>query len=357
MKKQLLPGLMTFVLIGMFLFLANTVSLGRVLELGDTAETHNKFLEDPGTWDDTLPVNGQTKLAKGVGYPTPNDPGDASVAFPGAGNIGNNAGFIGKAYSDQIGGKAFIQITPIPVADHEYRYMTLATSHTGEKTNATIGILSFPGFGHGAPENGGEWIPLHGMALDELNVPIIHRHACWDNTLSIGNHNNINWWKKPGLRDRGVAGNSFFTPINMDAFGNEFGDLPTEWTFFIFDLAQKAMDECHYTEDCKTGRFRIEAWSYESDQEDVGGILYFDALYLTQTREEAEEIGRRRFADTKVTFLIGGPIIVSDVFTADLMVEDVTLLAGWQLDIRFDPELLEAIQVEEGDFLKGNGGN
>ena len=31
-------------------------------------------------------------------------------------------------------------------------------------------------------------------------------------------------------------------------------------------------------------------------------------------------------------------------------------LAGWQFDIAFDPTVLEALDVSEGDFLKTDGG-
>ena len=47
---------------------------------------------------------------------------------------------------------------------------------------------------------------------------------------------------------------------------------------------------------------------------------------------------------------------VGDTFTLDLSAEDVYDLAGWQFDIAFDPTVLEAIEVNEGDFLKTGGG-
>ena len=51
------------------------------------------------------------------------------------------------------------------------------------------------------------------------------------------------------------------------------------------------------------------------------------------------------------------PIHVGDTFTLDISAEDVIDLAGWQFDITFDPTVLEAIDVSEGDFLKTDGGN
>ena len=49
-------------------------------------------------------------------------------------------------------------------------------------------------------------------------------------------------------------------------------------------------------------------------------------------------------------------IHVGDTFTFDISAEDVYDLAGWQFDIAFDPEVLEAIEVNEGNFLKTDEG-
>ena len=49
-------------------------------------------------------------------------------------------------------------------------------------------------------------------------------------------------------------------------------------------------------------------------------------------------------------------ILIDDRFTVNLNAEKVTNLAGWQSDIAFDPTVLEAIEVNEGDFLKTGGG-
>ena len=45
-------------------------------------------------------------------------------------------------------------------------------------------------------------------------------------------------------------------------------------------------------------------------------------------------------------------IYVGDTFTLDISARNVTDFAGWQFDIAFDPAVLEAIEVNEGDFLK-----
>ena len=49
-------------------------------------------------------------------------------------------------------------------------------------------------------------------------------------------------------------------------------------------------------------------------------------------------------------------IHVGDTFTLDINAENVNDLAGWQSDISFDPAVLEAVEVNEGDFLKTDGG-
>ena len=47
---------------------------------------------------------------------------------------------------------------------------------------------------------------------------------------------------------------------------------------------------------------------------------------------------------------------VDDTFTLHLRTEDMTDLAGWQADIRFDPAVLKVNSVTEGSFLRQSGG-
>ena len=51
------------------------------------------------------------------------------------------------------------------------------------------------------------------------------------------------------------------------------------------------------------------------------------------------------------------PVRSGDTFVLRLSANDVTDLAGWQTDITFDPVILEVVEVNEGDFLKAEGGN
>ena len=49
------------------------------------------------------------------------------------------------------------------------------------------------------------------------------------------------------------------------------------------------------------------------------------------------------------------PVGLGDSFTLRLSTNNITDLAGWQTDITFDPSALEAVKVNEGDFLKRGG--
>ena len=60
--------------------------------------------------------------------------------------------------------------------------------------------------------------------------------------------------------------------------------------------------------------------------------------------------------DVRLTFSASETTLLSgDTFTLNLTAENITDLAGWQTDIAFDPNVLEAVEVTEGDFLKSEG--
>ena len=59
----------------------------------------------------------------------------------------------------------------------------------------------------------------------------------------------------------------------------------------------------------------------------------------------------------KLSFPVITPVYVGVPFTLDLMVENVTDLSGWQADIAFNPAVLSAVSITEGDFLSKDGGS
>ena len=70
------------------------------------------------------------------------------------------------------------------------------------------------------------------------------------------------------------------------------------------------------------------------------------------------EVGTEYIVSTGVGYTFSKtPIHVGDVFILDIRADNVLDMAGWQFDIAFDPTMLEAISVTEGNFLKTDGGN
>ena len=61
-------------------------------------------------------------------------------------------------------------------------------------------------------------------------------------------------------------------------------------------------------------------------------------------------------SNPRVGYAFSEPAIhFGDTFTLDLSAENIHNLAGWQFDISFDPTMLEAVEVNESDFLKTGG--
>ena len=60
---------------------------------------------------------------------------------------------------------------------------------------------------------------------------------------------------------------------------------------------------------------------------------------------------------TGIGYILSEPSIhIGDTFTFDVRAENVIDLAGWQFDIVFNPAVLEAVDLSEGNFLKADGG-
>ena len=51
------------------------------------------------------------------------------------------------------------------------------------------------------------------------------------------------------------------------------------------------------------------------------------------------------------------PLKVGDTFTQMIEIQDVTDLASWQMDIAFNPDVLDVVDISEGDFLEQDGGD
>ena len=81
-------------------------------------------------------------------------------------------------------------------------------------------------------------------------------------------------------------------------------------------------------------------------------ILYliFPCITVGQTTNNPND------DSTNLSFSIDKtPLHIDDMFTLTLNVANITDLAGWECDFVFDPDLLEAVEVTEGDLLKSGG--
>ena len=71
-----------------------------------------------------------------------------------------------------------------------------------------------------------------------------------------------------------------------------------------------------------------------------------------------EEGAEYNIVNPRIGYTLSEPTIhVGDTFTFNLNAEDIYDLAGWQFDIAFNPDALAAIEVNEGEFLKTDGGS
>ena len=104
-----------------------------------------------------------------------------------------------------------------------------------------------------------------------------------------------------------------------------------------------------------------------SDVSPLAGLTQLETLYLNNNNisDVSPLAGLTRLSELGLTgnvfgveYTVSEPeIYVGDTFTLDLIAKNVYDLAGWQFDITFDAAMLEAIEVNEGDFLKTDGGS
>ncbi len=89
---------------------------------------------------------------------------------------------------------------------------------------------------------------------------------------------------------------------------------------------------------------------------DVSTNTYIPTLLNRGVTVDGKTIDIARVAKATLTIPAIGLVGTGDTFTLNLTVEDITDLAGWELNIRFSPTVLKAVSVTEGDFLSRNSG-
>lgn len=117
---------------------------------------------------------------------------------------------------------------------------------------------------------------------------------------------------------------------------------PTEWELIIRDLYEDF------------GEFTLTGVALTPFK----GIGLYDSMYLASTEDELLSILDGIPDDTtKTTVFVQSSkkIDEDDYFTVYVMVVDVVNLAGFEMDVAFNPGVLRATQVHEGYFLSSPG--
>ena len=97
----------------------------------------------------------------------------------------------------------------------------------------------------------------------------------------------------------------------------------------------------------KAGRIGIEA--------DALAVLYVHAFQVKA--EPPPPPPPPEMTRIVATPKVEGPLAVGDTFTYSIEIKYVKDLAGWQMDLAYNPAVLEAVAVREGDFLASGGVN
>ena len=105
------------------------------------------------------------------------------------------------------------------------------------------------------------------------------------------------------------------------------------------------------------GRIGIEA-----DATEPGEGERIRALYVHAFLVEVPEVPKPPPPPPEITRIVAtpkieGPLAVGDTFTYSIEIKNVRDLAGWQMDLAYNPAVLEAVAVREGDFLASGGVN
>jgi len=84
------------------------------------------------------------------------------------------------------------------------------------------------------------------------------------------------------------------------------------------------------------------------------GVGLFDSIYLAKSRDELLSVFEPAI-DTGVFVSVPSKVDDSAYFTAAIRVQDIYDLAGFEMEVRFDPNIIKVDEVKEGTFLASGG--
>ena len=96
---------------------------------------------------------------------------------------------------------------------------------------------------------------------------------------------------------------------------------------------------------------------FENPLSDISINTHIPALLSRGVTVDGETVAPVKTDQARLLFPATAPVPIGNAFTLNLIVEDITDLAGWQLDIGFNPVVLKAVSVNEGNFLSKDGGS
>ena len=96
---------------------------------------------------------------------------------------------------------------------------------------------------------------------------------------------------------------------------------------------------------------------FENPLSDISINTHIPALLSRGVTVDGKTINQAEANQAKLYSPAIAPVPVGNAFTLNIIVEDITDLAGWHLNIAFNPKVLGAVSVNEGSFLLKDGGN
>jgi hypothetical protein len=221
-------------IVSLILFsVVNTLSFGKVVEIADDRASIREFLKIRADGDE----RNRMEMVVGDGF------GDSESLLLQA-----------SWWKMDPNPKWGYRIVENPKKADEFRFLTFAVKMDAPGSAMVIELLGFPGFNCSHPE------------------------PCWDHRLLLGDREATADWVK-----------ALFTQHAQEP--------PRTWTHSIVDMFSWALEMAHRGRPLRWaahggGKWTMDGLGLSGDHPKHVGDMHLDSVYLTQTREEAENTSR-----------------------------------------------------------------